>query len=80
MFGDAPPTFNQTMSRHDVSWIPTVTIYSKEVPPPFKHVWARTPHLSIKHCLDMTSFGNVELLFIAMTYVGMAEGYLQLLK
>ena len=27
-------------------------------------------HLSIKPCLDMTSFGNVLLLFIAMTHAG----------
>ena len=37
---------------------------------PLKHVRARTPHLSIKLCLDMTSFGNVLLLFIAMTHAG----------
>ena len=44
-----------------------------------EHVWARThplnmfghlptPHLLIKPCLDMTSFGNLLLLFIAMTH------------
>ena len=41
-------------------------------PPPHEHVRARTPlpHLSIKLCLDMTSFGSVLLLFIAMTHAG----------
>ena len=28
------------------------------------------PHLSNKACLEMTSFGNVLLLFIAMTHAG----------
>ena len=47
----------------------TVTINSNDVPPSnmFGHV---PPHLSIKPCLDMTSFGNLLLLFIAMTYSG----------
>ena len=49
--------------------IRTLTINSGDVPP-LKHVRARTPQLSIKLCLDMTSFGNVLLLFIAMTHAG----------
>ena len=38
-----------------------------------------TLHLSLKPCLDMTSFGK-NLLFIAMTHVGVPEGYVQLPK
>ena len=34
---------------------------------PLKHVWARTPNLSIKPCVDMTSFRNT-LLKIAMSH------------
>ena len=38
--------------------------------PLLKHVRARTsPHFSLQPCLDMTSFGNVLLLFITMTSV-----------
>ena len=37
--------------------------------PPHEHVRARTP-MSIKPCLDITSFGNRLLLFIAMTHAG----------
>ena len=36
--------------------------------PPLKYARARTPHLSIKLCPDMTSFGNLLSLFIAMTH------------
>ena len=44
---------------------------SSTYPVPLKHVRARTvPHLSIKLCLGITSFGNVLLLFIAMTHAG----------
>ena len=48
----------------------TVAINSGDVPSlnMFGHV--PPPHLSIKPCLDMTSFGNVLLLFIAMTHAG----------
>ena len=47
----------------------TLTINSGDVPPSnmFGHV---PPHLSIKPCLDMTSCGNLLLLFIAMTHAG----------
>ena len=47
----------------------TLTINSGDVPPSnmFGHV---SPHLSIKPWLDMTSFGNLLLLFIAMTHAG----------
>ena len=37
---------------------------------PLKHVRAHTPQLSIKPCLNITSFGNLLLLFIAMTHEG----------
>ena len=47
---------------------------------PLKHVWARTPHLEHvwartsptcqSNCLNITSFSNVLLLFIAMTHAG----------
>ena len=42
---------------------------SGHVPPPLRHVWAHTT-LSIKPCLNMTSFGNLLFLFIAMTHAG----------
>ena len=65
-----PPPVNQTLSRHDVIWQPTVTIYSDDIY--LRACLGRTPppHLSIKPCLDMTSVGNLLLLFIAMTHAG----------
>ena len=41
-------------------------------PSHFEHVFANTllPQVAIKPCLDMTSFGNLLLLFIDMTLAG----------
>ena len=44
----------------------TITIGSNNIYP--RACLGRTPHLSIKPCLDMTSFGKRLLLFIAMTH------------
>ena len=52
MFGHVPlpPPVNQTLSRHNVIWQPTVTIYSDDIYPRaclgrtlLEHVRARTP-------------------------------------
>ena len=55
MFGHVPPPpppVNQTLSRHDIIWQRSVTIYSDDIlgqaclgstHPPFEHVRARTP-------------------------------------
>ena len=48
---DPPPAVNQILSRHDVIWQPTVTIYSDDIflghvwagPFPLEHVRAPTP-------------------------------------
>ena len=83
MFGHVPPFTH--MSRHDVIWQPIVTIYSDDsckvwvitvtissgdVTPPQTCSVTYPPHLSIKPCLDMTSFGNLLLQYIAMTHAG----------
>ena len=46
----------------------TLTINSGDVP--LSNMFGHVPPLSIKPCLDMTSFGNLLLLFIAMTHAG----------